>query len=297
MSKAILHIGTMKTGTTSIQTALAKNPKALASRGYTYCGPPMRRSEPLAGVLAGLTDENLQNLIISDEGLWHFSDSARSDTAGLAKVLKGYDVTVVIYLRRPDSFFESWFLQGLKSGSGSKTMAQFLASSFVNYGAQFQKIIKRFEALFGVNSVVIRPYEAQQLKGGDVVLDFLHTVGFPADEFDMPARSNETSNTDINLLLSMLRNVKLPPEVQTTQLQQIEKHLKDNGYTGRRYSLFTQAELKAIVDTYLPVFRELQAKYDCGTSPDFFTSWPDSSCVDEALLDLRFAQEALLRNT
>ncbi|MBU2867904.1 hypothetical protein [Pacificibacter marinus] len=96
-----------------------KNPQVLARMGYSYFGPPMRRSEALSGALAELTDKNCQNVIISDEGLWHFSDSKRSDTAGLAKVLKRYDVTVVIYLRRPDSFFESWCPSSYKMGHQS----------------------------------------------------------------------------------------------------------------------------------------------------------------------------------
>lgn len=65
-------------------------------------------------------------------------------------------------------------------------MSQFLASPFVHSGAQFQKIIKRFETLFDAGSIVIRPYEKQQLKDGDVVRDCLHTVGLPVADFKVP---------------------------------------------------------------------------------------------------------------
>lgn len=293
MPKAILHIGTMKTGTTSIQATLAGNSDVLASHGYSYMGPPMRHSTVLAPALAALPDRS-HHLIISDEGLWHFTDSKRSDTAELAKLLKSYDVTVLIYLRRPDSFLNSWFQQGLKSGTGALTMTKFLASSFVHSGLQFQRLIKRYETLFGPESIRLRAYEKTQLAQGDAVVDFLQTVGLPLEDFTIPERANTTPDTDSLLLRSLFQQDAPRSPRQTTQLNMIADHMARQGYKGRHYSLLSPEETQNIVSTYRPVFRNLQDKYGGGASPEFFESWPDPSKINTSKLELRWTQEAML---
>lgn len=293
MPKAIIHIGTMKTGTTSIQAVLANNPDVLARHGFNYLGPPMRHSSVLGPSLAAFDDPS-KDLIISDEGLWHFTDTKRSDTAELAKLLEGYDVTVLIYLRRPDSFIDSWFQQGLKSGTGSLTMSQFLESSFVQEGLQFEKLITRFKTLFRNGTVVLRAYEKAQLVEGDAVKDFLHCVGLPAEEFTMLERANTTPNTDSLLLRSLFQHKLSRANNLTRELDKLGQHLTRYGYKGRRYSLLTPRELEKIIATYRPVFSRLQKQYRVGAGSDFFLSWPDPSEVNVDLLGLRWTQEALL---
>ena len=296
MPKAILHIGTMKTGTTSIQKALSSNTDVLSRHGYNYLGPPMRHSTILAPAIAALPHKD-RDLIISDEGLWHFADSKRSDTAKLAKILEHYDVNVLIYLRRPDSFLNSWFQQGLKSGTGSLTMSQFLASAFVQSGLRFQHLIAQFEAVFGKDSIILRPYEKSQLAQEDAVLDFLETLGLPVNEFILPSRSNATPDTD-NLLLRSLFQRDLPRSSRlTNQLDKLMLHLNRYGYQGRRYSLLSPDELREIIATYRPVFTELQTRYGGGIEPDFFQSWPEPTQAVPGLLGLRWTQEAILKSS
>lgn len=293
MPKAILHIGTMKTGTTSIQEALSRNTDVLSRFNYSYLGPPMRTSAVLGPTLDSLTDHT-NDLIISDEGLWHFADTSRSDTRKLATLLKRYDVTVLIYLRRPDSFLNSWFQQGLKSGTGAKTMTQFLNSSFVKSGLDFYKRIKQFEALFGAGSIKLRAYEKSQLQGGDAVLDFLYVVGLPAEEFTLPQRKNKTPDTDSLLLRSLYQRNMSRSAKLLTNLNKLDQHLSEGGYKGRRYSLLTKAELQSITTTSQPEFSRLQSEYGGGVSPYFFHSWPDPEGADNKLLDLRMLQEEML---
>jgi hypothetical protein len=295
MPKAILHVGTMKTGTTSIQAALADNKDVLADHGYNYLGPPMRHSSMLEPALEAIPDPT-RNLIISDEGMWHFNNSRRSDTVKLAKILgAAYDVTVLIYLRRPDSFLNSWFQQGLKSGTGTLTMTNFLASSFVRAGMEFEKTIARFEALFGPNSIKLRAYEKSQLVDGDAVHDFLDTIGLPVDKFDLPERANTTPDTDSLLLRSLFRRDAAQSAQLTKRLDTLNHHLTRYGYKGRRYNLLTQTELDDIIGTYRPVFIKLQTQYGGGVTPNFFKSWPKPDQVDDRLLGLRWTQEALLK--
>ena len=293
MPKVILHIGTMKTGTTSIQETLSSNTEVLSRFNYTYLGPPLRTSAALRSTIDSLTEPK-HDLIISDEGLWHFADSKRSDTRKLAAILKDYDVMVLIYLRRPDSFLNSWFQQGLKSGTGTRTMSQFLSSPFVKSGLEFYNRIKLFETLFGVASIKLRAYEKAQLEDGDVVLDFLHVANLPVGEFTLPKRKNKTPDTD-SLLLRSLYQRDLPRSAELlSNLRKLDQHLLKGGYKGRHYSLLSKAELHSIITKYRPEFARLQAEYGGGVSPHFFQSWPDLEHANNDLLDLRILQEEML---
>lgn len=292
MPKAILHVGTMKTGTTAIQKTLANSSAALDQQGYAYLGPPMRHSSVLGPALKDAAVAG-KDLIISDEGLWHFLDSKRSDTKKLATLLASYDVRVVTYLRRPDAFLNSWFLQGVKSGTGARTMTKFLASPFVQAGLSFQKKTARFQALFGASSIVLRPYEKSQLVSQDAVSDFIQTVGLDPKRMTSGARANTTEDTDRLLLRSLFQGTHARSPQLVKLFRDMDRHLDARGYQGRRYSVLTHAETTDILKTYKPVFEKLQATYGGGATPAFFNDWnlPDSN-TDTS--ELRRIQEAFL---
>lgn len=293
MPKALLHVGTMKTGTTSIQTMLTENAGYLAAQNTTYLGPPMRHSDALKPALDRLEGTG-QNLIISDEGLWHFANTKRSDTDQLAKLLAGYDVTVLIYLRRPDSFLTSWFQQGVKTGSGARSFSQFMDSSYVQSGLQFLNKINRFSALFGAENLILRAYEKDQLIGGDAVLDFAHVAGLDVAALDIPARTNTTPSTDNTLLRALFRGPIPRSAKQRTQLDTLDSHLADRGFQGQRYSLLNKAEMRQLVKRFYPMFETLHQTYGVGVAPAVFTSWPDPDDIDDTALRLRWIQEAFL---
>lgn len=293
MPRAILHVGTMKTGTTSIQAMLARNGAELSKQNHTYLGWPMRQSEAMSKAIAALEDPN-SSLIISDEGLWHFMDTKRSDTKEIAELLAHYEVTVVVYLRRPDQFLNSWFLQGLKSGVGARTMTQFLASSFVKKGMRFAAQIERFEKLFGKGSICLRPYAKDQLVGGDVISDFLNVVGFSNVEFNIPKPANTTPDTDSMLIKSLMQGHQKMSKIIAQNLHHFQTHLSQHGYRGRSYNLLSRAEMEEFVMPLRPEFEFLQATYGGGRSPAFFSGWPELNTADDSLLALRWAQEALL---
>lgn len=291
MRKALLHVGTMKTGTTSIQKTLSANPDALDRLGLAFLGPPMRHSSALGPALSEIDHE--KDLIISDEGLWHFADSKRSDTAGLARLLSNYQVTVIVYLRRPDSFINSWFQQGLKSGTGSRTMTQFLRSSFLDFGLRFQERIERFQGLFGEKSIVLRPYERCQLHKGDAVLDFLNLVGIEASTLRLRPPANTTEDADRLLLRSLFQSDRPRSPDLMPLLKELDQVLTTKGFQGQRYGLLSRSEITELVAVYKPVFTALQSTYGGGVAPAFFQDWPDPNDVDDSQLTLRWTQEKL----
>ena len=131
MTKLYLHIGTHKTGTTSIQKFLARNRNKLLDLGYLY--PLSGRVKALSiahhklswGVMRAkrfrrvtgrweelgqewkklhkeIANEKKENVIISAED---FSNLNANTISALQKRLSRYDTKIVIYLRRQDEFF------------------------------------------------------------------------------------------------------------------------------------------------------------------------------------------------
>lgn len=227
----------MKTGTSTLQATLSRNEESLAAANHRYLGWPMRTAANIGRKLDAF--DATTNIIISDEGLWHFCGTKRSDTKAIAALLADREVTVVVYLRRPDEYVESWFSQGLKKGSGTPSILAFLSSGGVNSApydsgeaggpASFDlthfrdqidlSILKKlayFTEAFPSADIVVRPYEADQLAGGDIVSDFVEAAGLrgliPDVELARATNENISPSAEMVLFTSLLRQVAAVPE-------------------------------------------------------------------------------------
>jgi glycosyltransferase involved in cell wall biosynthesis len=281
--KVVLHIGTMKTGTSSIQATLAQSPQWLAKRGYAFYAGSQRTSDRIARRLDTIRDD--RNLILSDEGLWHFANSDRSDTAEIARVLRDCDVTVLAYFRRPDEFLESWFTQGLKNGKGQASFEKFLDEPFTRAGCDFQGRLKIFTDLFGKDAIRIAPYENAQLAQGDVVTDFLVRTGLASPEdthktlmqsgLKYPPKQNISPEANVILLVSLLRRLGRLPEDALKQVLKAVPLFADTPEDAALAEgrILLPQEMESVNARYLPVFRKMQAEFSGGASADFFVDW------------------------
>ena len=203
--KLILHIGTEKTGTTSIQSALVKNRDKLENNNYFFpmsLGP--RSQVKLANY--ALADGVISNLRIMD-GIHTSSDvipyrekvekelaaelqrtkastvvmsnehcSSRLvslvDINRLKHFLSDYfdDIKIVVYLRQQESFLSSWYSTSVKNGNSKKipNALNFRNNNMFNYDLLLQK----WEQVFGKNNIILKIFEKEDLENGDVVEDF-----------------------------------------------------------------------------------------------------------------------------
>ncbi len=149
--KIYLHIGTEKTGTTSIQLFLSKNREELSNNKIMYSkvlGDPnnIRLSIALQNI-DKIDDSRIHSKIITKESIVNFRDelsndlseeihrekpdiliisseylSSRMDNPDELERLKAFlnqfseDITVIVYLRRQDKFFESLYSTAIKKG-------------------------------------------------------------------------------------------------------------------------------------------------------------------------------------
>jgi hypothetical protein len=205
-----LHIGTHKTGTSSIQHYLAKGRATLRRRGFVVpavAGQKNHYNLPLYALsdddrsalrlTHGLTSEaqvhefrrsflealeadvrswaDDDTILLSSEHLIHLR--APAEFGRLKEVLAAMGprpVRIVIYLRRQDAYYVSAYAQHIRGGS---TDAWLSKESFDHLVLDYRVILDRWGDAFGRENLCIRPFERSQLVGNDAVVDFLAFVG------------------------------------------------------------------------------------------------------------------------
>jgi len=221
-----LHIGTGKTGTTSIQTFLEENRDALRRAGTVVPKSPGRRNHRKLTMYA-LNDDVIENsrrskgLVTLDriesfrkQFLEDFRTEARSWKGSENVVLTseqmtrlrregelerlkalldiaGRPIKVIVYLRRQDLYFISEYSQLIKGGL---TLPLSVEGARVNLAIyDYRKLLSTWARTFGQASLIVRAFEPQQLKNSDVLDDFMSIIGFEGlQAFTRPGVRNQS---------------------------------------------------------------------------------------------------------
>lgn len=225
MTDLYLHIGTEKTGTTSIQRFCKTNRAVLADAGFLYPFAPGKvnhagltvaalddkKMGPLRRIYDVRTPEDVltyrekmtrdlgqelkerpyKTAIVSNE---HCSSRLLRDREAerLRDLLAPFfsRIFVVVYIRRQDDFLLSTYSTKIKSG---KTKSLVVPTGGLNMRYDHWELISRWERAFGRESMIVRKFERASLKNGDVVADFLAAAGVPEDlPFAQPEMANES---------------------------------------------------------------------------------------------------------
>jgi hypothetical protein len=217
-----LHIGAHKTGTTSIQSMLASNTRALAARDFAYVVGQNRRN--MHGYFGRLEAENFRhsglnlkkkdeflqrfttqkmpNLVASSENFSHFFD--RAAIQEVADLLRPhFDVIRIIsYLRRQDQLAISHHQEGAKPLNRAATLLYGNSPTALPEPTDSQRQYLDFATrighwgdAFGDAAITLRLFGRETLKSGDAVADFLDILGLDPAEF----RATEERNTSMGL--------------------------------------------------------------------------------------------------
>ena len=223
--KIILHIGTEKTGTTSIQRFCARNREALRRRGYFFPTSPGEsnhtklaafaanegkcldlrkplgvestaeletfREEFMSVFRAELAACGTERVILSNE---HASSRLGNPEEQLR--LRDFlmeladEVEIVVYLRRQDDFLLSSYSTAVKRG---ETEPLQLPNDVVReHRFNYHWLLKRWSQSFEQKPTV-RVFDPAELTDGDVVADFLGVLGLEnSSEFERVERTNES---------------------------------------------------------------------------------------------------------
>lgn len=215
MATLYIHIGTPKTATTAIQTFCEKNREALKSDGfyfpefeYKYPDIPKRRNAHfLVGKIPGENGKEEQervwkecmdhmirafdqypNVLLTDERIWHGTVSKKStQMSRLKKIAQnhGFEVKLIVYLRRQDEFAISWWNQQIKAAvsrfSCMKWDAQELQKKIT---LDYYKHLEKLSGVFGRGNVIVRIFDRNCFQGAqkNIQSDFMDALGLELSE-------------------------------------------------------------------------------------------------------------------
>ena len=225
-----LHIGTEKTGTSSVQNFFSANRELLSRRGILYPEAPgpknhsgltvaaqhisnggslrilfnlhsekeveQYRRKLVAGLESEYASRPFTTVVMSNE---HCSSRLLDDAevAWLQNALAPHfeKIRVVVYLRRQDDFLLSTYSTSVKSGATYKLdiPPQHILENRYDYWT----LLSRWARVFGRENIICRKFERSALKNGDVVDDILSVTGIePSDRFDRPEDANESLDAE-----------------------------------------------------------------------------------------------------
>lgn len=214
-----LHIGTPKTGTTSIQHFCYNNREVLLQKGYLYPGFPFsyankgkyrnglfleavfcdndgirQREQEEENFKSGLQILkelfiNNNNIILSDEGIWTACFNRKRGMPLIRRlkeeaVQSGYNIKIIVYLRRQDDFLLSWYNQVIKHNITTKNTLTW-EEYFDNYNKyinlDYLSCLKKLERIFGRENIIARRFDKNYFKENSLISDFLDIFGIEAD--------------------------------------------------------------------------------------------------------------------
>lgn len=225
MATVYLHIGTMKTGTSALQRFLDTNREYLKEQGFLYprleLGLPEQfffRNGHFVVYYAGrknLLDqnvdqqevikmacrqlgelaENIENIVLSDELIWHYAAKKQDFWTELAESFRkiNCDLKIILYLRRQDTFIESLYSHAVKSNHKmAGEFSDYLKGNVVKkFVMDYDSGIKELERQLGRENLLIRIYDQEKyIKNRNLIFaDFLEVLGLSLDgNYVMPEK-------------------------------------------------------------------------------------------------------------
>lgn len=241
----VLHIGMPKTGTTSIQETFGAQRKKLRRVGICYpAQKPYNHSNTFAPIFQGtrlssiyfkqlrinteqkaeqkvkelkqywqkqFQKSNESTFILSAETLYR---SKREEIAALKAFVEPYfsQFKIIVYVRPPVAALRSLWGQHVKTLSRNLTQQQLLQAVMQGYNYAF---VDDWAAAFGKENIVVRPFVKKAFYNGNLLDDFLISIGGEAGVFQQDAIQNEAFGKH-TLALIYESNLRFPLFVHST---------------------------------------------------------------------------------
>jgi hypothetical protein len=231
-----LHIGSHKTGTSSIQDSFFKSQSHLHSQGIDYFQYSANHSQPMLWRFGSkrfthpvtvnarlsredvlrvsnevnqqlcnfITDTHFPTKVISGEEISTLSDG---DISGIKSFLNDFDVQVriIIYIRNYYEYLSSEIQELIKWGWTLPDLKKAIARGDVvqpNYKGRIQKFITHF----GRSNVEVRVFHPDHLLRGDLLADFCQAIGSLDACEGLTRRTTNTSMSGSSVRLLSLYN-------------------------------------------------------------------------------------------
>lgn len=218
-----IHIGTHKTGTTSIQKFFNNN---FSDKNNIIFYPNIGKYEyghhdiawsfgkdhsKLNFILSSLKDamSEHKNILISSE---EFSFLKYSDISLFASFFKNIDIRIICYLRKRSDFLISEYKQNIMMGKSryNRSLFQFLFETRTIERLSYFEILNKWASVFGPESIFPAIFSKSSLKNSDVIHDFIDLIGLDIKNPTDLMCENVGLSDHAALLLCELNRVSMP---------------------------------------------------------------------------------------
>jgi hypothetical protein len=237
----VLHIGSGKTGTSSIQAFLHQNRARLAELGILYPQSPGPRRHARLSLFVRPDDEleatqswrrqrttspkafrrafrqrlfdeidsaGLSRVLLSDEALYGAPKEALRRLHGFTDRIAG-SLRLVVYLRRQDDHLVSRYQQAVKEGE-TRRLSERVHQLNVSRTYDYYNRLRMWKRLLEPTDFAIRRFEPECFVDGSLYQDFLDAAGIEAQAAKMehcPSRNESLDATSLEFLriLNLLR--------------------------------------------------------------------------------------------
>ena len=274
--KLIIHAGTPKTGTTSLQTYLDKKQHKLRGKGILYPHNLEKAHNPTApkhqwfekNLVTTHLDHFLENfkniisqvkedthtIILSSEGIynywWDFPDESKIILRELSQL---FDTQVWVWFREPLAFIESYYKQCIRNPQiegnpcygKDLSFAEMLDIEWFSQHLNYQGFVSECQTLFGKESVVAFKYE------GDVVQEVIRELGLATPHDNPTPRQNKSLNSASIALLRTLNQI----DIKAKDKELLMPHIKQINAVLEHYqneSLIDEESRKRVLILWEP---------------------------------------------
>jgi len=293
MPRCFVHIGSEKTGTTSIQRYFGRNRDSLREQGFWY---PRSCASPKADVHRPLSDaalgdelgphgelarafetefrQELQSgvhtAIFSSE-FFHSRVRSTEPAERLKEFLSRYfdSIRIVFYARRQDHLAVSMHSTAVRSGKSAATRAIEIYERKQHHYFDHLGVANLWAGVFGDANLVCRIYERPRLANGDVIDDIAAIIGLPPDDNRRRVKANESlSYVCMNLLLRLKKSRHRDNDLLRRAILQTDRDLE-----LPRLPFMTKREAQEFMARFAESNREFFATR---VSPDLAKDFDDS---------------------
>ncbi len=198
MKTLYIHIGTHKTGSSAIQSALKKSKSQLQDCsiffdpvGYYLSAELMNSSRLERLVLERFREAFCQKyftireaiIVFSGEGFFGDPYIGYNNISAIADdlhhIFQDFDVRIIASIRKQDTFIESLYHQRIKEG-GSCSFERFISAIDI-YAFNWYRLLKTYESNFGRENLKIVPFEQAGRNGNSLIKIIFQTLGVDID--------------------------------------------------------------------------------------------------------------------